>query len=129
MITVYPVIFERTPDGIYVDIPDFNIGSQGADMAEAIYMARDAIGLAGITLQDKGCELPQPSDLSVIDCPTGAVVSLVDVDIDAYRRAHDNRTVRRNVTLPAWLDERANQSGINVSACLQEALKEKLKVE
>ena len=98
-------------------------------MAEAIFMARDAIGLMGITLQDDGQPLPEPSALSAVECAPGEIASLVDVDFDAYRRAHDNRTVRRNVTLPAWLDEKARQSDLNVSAVLQAALKRELQVE
>ena len=64
-----------------------------------------------------------------MECAPGESASLVDADFDAYRRAHDNHTVRRNVTLPAWLDEKARQSDLNVNAVLQAALKHELKVE
>lgn len=43
------------------------------------------------------------------------IVTLVDVDFTAYRKAHDNRMVRRNVTVPSWLNEKAEKAGINVS--------------
>ena len=130
MIKVYPVIFTPCKEGGYMaTVPDFPLNTQGADMAEAILMARDAIGLMGITMQDDGKALPVPSDLSAAECAPGEIASLVDVDFDAYRRAYDNRTVRRNVTLPAWLDEKARQSDLNVSAVLQAALKHELKVE
>ena len=127
---VYPVIFTPCEEGGYmVTVPDFPLNTQGEDMAEAIFMARDAIGLMGITLQDDGQPLPEPAALSAVECAPGEIASLVDVDFDAYRRAHDNRTVRRNVTLPAWLDEKARQSDLNVSAVLQAALKRELQVE
>ena len=51
---------------------------------------------------------------------------MVDLDIDEYRRREDNRTVRRNVTLPNWLNQKAEKAHINVSGVLQEALKQKL---
>lgn len=35
-----------------------------------------------------------------------SIVSLVDVDLTAYRRMLDNKTVRRNVTLPNWLNRK-----------------------
>jgi post-segregation antitoxin (ccd killing protein) len=54
---------------------------------------------------------------------------MVDIDFDAYRRANEQRTVRRNVSLPSWLDEKATKAGINVSATLKEALIEKLAQE
>ena len=130
MTKVYPVIFTPCKEGGYMTtVPDFPLNTQGETIAEAIFMTRDAIGLVGLTLLDDGQQLPEPSDLATMDCAPGEIVSLIDVDFDAYRRAHDNRTVRRNVTLPAWLDEKARQSDLNVSAVLQAALKQELKVE
>ena len=64
----YPTIMTPT-DGIYIiRVPDLDIDTQGNDITEAIEMARDAIGLKGITLEDMGENLPEPSDLS--DCKT-----------------------------------------------------------
>ena len=123
---VYPVIFTPTGRGYVARVPDMNIDTQGRDLAEAIYMARDAIGIMGIDMRDDGRELPEPSDMSSVSHETGDLVSMVDIDFDSYRRAHDKKTVRRNVTLPSWLDEEASRAGINVSAVLREALIEKL---
>ena len=50
------------------------------------------------------------------------VVSLVDVDLTVYRRAVDNKMVRRNVTLPNWLNREAEEAHLNVSGVLREAL-------
>ena len=85
--------------------------------------------LPGIASSKLGQPLPESSELDAVECTQGEIASLVDVDFDAYRRAHDNRTVRRNVTLPAWLGAKARQSDLNVSAVLQAALKHELKVE
>ena len=38
----------------------------------------------------------------------------------------DNRTVRRNVTLPNWLNQEAEKAHVNVSKVLQEALMARL---
>ena len=43
----YPIVLKRTDEGYYVVIPDFDIGTQGSSVAEAMEMARDAIGLKG----------------------------------------------------------------------------------
>ena len=56
------------------------------------------------------------------------IVTLVDIDFAAYRRANDLRTVRKNVTLPSWLNDLAERNGVNFSQVLQESLKERLKV-
>ena len=53
---------------------------------------------------------------------------MVDVDFTEYRRKNDKKSVRRNVTLPNWLDFEAEKEGINFSKVLQEALKQRLGV-
>ena len=58
----------------------------------------------------------------------GALRTLVDIDFAAYRRANDLRTVRKNVTLPSWLNDLAERNGVNFSQVLQESLKERLHV-
>ena len=125
----YPVIL--TPDsGSYVAyFPDFNSGTQGDSLADAIDMSADAIGLLGITMQDEGDKVPAPSPLSEVHTENDDdIVTLVSVDFEAYRKKHDNRAVRRNVSLPAWLDDAARNSGINVSAILTAALKRELRI-
>ena len=64
-------------------------------------------------------------DTEIFDYSTG-LLTYVDVDFSEYRRRHENKTVRRNVTLPNWLNIEAERAHINVSKVLQEALKEKL---
>ena len=54
------------------------------------------------------------------------ILSLVDVDLTSYRKMLDNRTVRRNVTLPNWLNQEAEKAHVNVSKVLQEALMARL---
>lgn len=123
---IYPIILHpETAGGYSVNVPDLQIGTQGETVAECIDMARDAIGLWGICQQDENRPIPQPSDLSPA-CSPGEIVTLVDVDFAAYRRANDMRTVRKNVTLPSWLCDLAEKSGVNFSQVLQEALRAKL---
>lgn len=126
--TFYPVVLHPTESGgYYVEIPDLEIGTQGQTITEAIDMARDAIGLTCITRQDLQLSIAPPSAISPAH-GEGDIVTLVDIDIDAYRRANDRRTVRRNVSLPSWLDSAAREAGINVSAVLVSALKTELAI-
>lgn len=101
----------------------------------AVEMARDAIGLKGITYEDKEKKFPEASSINEIDTSKGTFaedgecyVSFVDIDFTEYRRRVDNKTVRRNVTLPNWLNQEAEKAHINVSRVLQEALMLKLNV-
>ena len=125
----YPVVLSKGEKFIVVYVPDFDINTQGKDYADAMEMARDAIGLVGIDMEDDRETLPAPTDLDEVkEIYTEDVVTLVDVDFSEYRRKNDLRTVRRNVTLPSWLNYAAEKSGINVSAVLQRALKAELKL-
>lgn len=135
MKAVYPVIFTQTDTVVLAEVPDLGILTEGKDMQDAIEMARDAIGLKGISMQDHGEAIPLPSDYREIDVKKGTFAdegesqkSLVDIDFDIYRRKVDTKTVRRNVTLPNWLNQEAEEAHINVSKVLQEALMAKLGV-
>ena len=132
----YPVIFTQIDDKkntVLIEVPDLELMTEGFGTADAMFMARDAIGGNIITRQDRDEDIPDPSDISQINVEKGifagegkSYISLVDLDIDEYRRREDNRTVRRNVTLPNWLNQKAEKAHINVSGVLQEALKQKL---
>ena len=136
MKVTYPVIFTDVETNILIEVPDLGIlteaneeGAVKATMADAIMMARDAIGLACISAEDNGKEVAAASNFSDIDITKGTfyeegkgLVSLVDVDLVVYRRMVDNKMVRRNVTLPNWLNQEADKACINVSKVLQEAL-------
>ena len=118
---VYPIVLIDEGTGFYVEIPDFDIATQGTDLADAISMARDAIGLMGIDMIDDGKELPVPN--SVDDkIRTGDICTLVDVDFVEYRRRVDNKAVKKNCTIPYWLSVEAERAGLNYSKILQEAI-------
>lgn len=135
---VYPTFIAEYKGDFLVYVPDMDIYTEGENLADAIEMARDAIGLKGISLEDDGKELPAPStvdaavekakeDTEVFDYSTG-IMTLVDIDFSEYRKRMDNKTVRRNVTLPNWLNVEVEKAHINVSRVLQEALMVKLNV-
>ena len=124
----YPVILTPDETGFTVFIPDFNINTQGDSLAEAIEMARDAIGPMGIDMEDDGKEIPAASAINEVKTAGGEVVSLVDVDFSEYRRKNEMRTVKKNCTLPGWLCYEAEKANINFSQALQNALKRELKI-
>lgn len=117
----YPIVISKENDGYYVDIPDFKIATQGDDIADAMSMARDAIGLMGIDMEDDGEVLPAPYS-AVIEAKENDIVTLVDVDFAEYRKRVDNRAVKKNCTLPYWMSVEADKAGINYSRVLQDAI-------
>mgnify|MGYP003391788036 FL=1 len=129
---VYPTFIAEHNNTYLVYVPDMNIYTEGKSLADAIEMARDAIGLKGLDFEDSNRDLPKPStqegaiakakeDTEVFDYSTG-ILTFVDVNFTEYRRKIDTRSVRRNVTLPNWLNLEAEKAQINVSRVLQEAL-------
>ena len=129
MKAVYPVVFTKLDDGYMAYVPDFDINTQGDDLADVIEMARDAIGLMGIDMEDDGKALPKPSDVKSIPQKENELVSIVDIDFGEYRKAYDNRAVKKTLTIPSWLNARAEKEHINFSSVLQTALKQQLHVE
>ena len=136
MKVIYPVIFTETNDKentILVFIPDLNGMTEGYGIEDAIAMAKDYIGNALCEKSDS--EIPIATPIADIDISqsqffdTGySFVSLVDTDISLFRRIEKSRNVRRNITLPEWLDDMASKAKINVSAVAQDALKTELGV-
>lgn len=132
----YPTFIAENNGDFLVYIPDMNLYTEGKSMVEAIEMSRDAIGLKGIDIEDEGDNLPVPSsreeaikkageDKEIFDYSKG-LLTYVDVDFTEYRKKMDNRAVKKNCTIPNWLNVKAEEEGINFSRVLQEALMEKL---
>lgn len=118
----YPIVITKENDGFfYVEIPDFDIATQGEDIADAMEMARDAIGLMGIDLMDDGKELPKPNTAK-FKATENDIATLVDVDFAEYRRKVDNKAVKKNCTIPYWMSVEADKIGINYSKILQDAI-------
>lgn len=129
MKAVYPIVISEGEKNHVVYIPDFNTNTQGEDIPEAMEMARDAIGLMGIDMEDDNEPIPSPSAVSsVVKENETDIVTLVDVDFSEYRRKNDLRAVKKNCTIPSWLNFEAEKAGINFSAVLQAALKQALNI-
>lgn len=130
---VYPVFIAESGKDYLVYVPDMDIYTEGTSLGNAMEMARDAIGLKGIDLEDDGKELPVASDYAGalekakaeadedFDFSTG-MLTMIDVDFVEYRKKHDNRMVKKNCTIPYYLNVEAEKEGINFSRLLQEAL-------
>lgn len=118
---IYPAVFHANEDGtytiVYPDLP--GCISEGKTLGGALSMAQSALGEWGAYLLDKGEALPQASRLQDVPCEEGEFVNLIRADV------RDGRAVRRTVSLPKWLDERAAEMGLSLSRVLQDALRER----
>ena len=135
--TSYPAFIKETDRIFLAYVPDLEIYTEGKNLTDAIEMVRDAIGLKVMTLEDDGLDIPIPSSPEeaiekakkntdeVFDYSVG-LLTYVDVDFAEYRMKHDNKMVRRNVTLPCWMNYQAEKAQLNVSKVLQDALRKQL---
>lgn len=128
----YPTFIAQSGLDFLVYVPDMDIYTEGKNLPDAIEMARDAIGLKGIDFEDDEKIIPEPSDYdqAIVKAKedtedfdyTQGTLTLVDVDFEVYRRKRNQKMVRRNVTLPNWLNMEAERRNLNVSKVLQDAL-------
>ena len=128
---VYPAIFTKEGDGKYsVLFPDIeNCYTGGDNMADALEMAEDVLCLMLYDMEKEGRVIPPPSDITVVKVKKGAIVSLVRCDTETYRRFYENKSVKKILTIPMWLNERAERANINFSGLLQEAIKSQLHIQ
>ena len=126
---VYPAIFTPLEEGGFdVCVPDLPYcRTCGDDLADAIEMAEDATSMWLWDAENKKELIPPPSKTLTHEPPQ--ILSLVKADTDAFRREHDNRAVKKTLTIPAWLNTEAEAAHLNFSGILQSALKERLGIE
>lgn len=128
MKVIYPIIIKKTDDKAvpyFVEIPVLNGMTQGTSIDNAIEMARDYIGLKVMDLQDEDQIVPK-SEYHLPTAQRNDIVTLVDVDMTAYRKKHDNKTIKKTLTIPNYLNELGNEQNINFSETLTNALKQQL---
>lgn len=124
---VYTAILEPEGTQYNVYFPDLpNCYTCGDNLAEALYMADDALNGWLSRAEESGEAIPAPS--ANVPVPDGCRATLVRADTDAYRKKVSTAAVRKNVSMPAWLANLAEARGVNFSQVLQEALREKLGV-
>ena len=135
MLSIYPACFYKDEEGYSVIFPDLNwLSTQGDTIEEAMEMAVECLaGYLHTCKMDKE-DIPKPSEISAIDPvavskqiapdePLGeAFVNMVSVDVDTYAKQHFEKSVRKTLTIPAWLNSASLEMNLNFSQVLQEAL-------
>ncbi len=124
---VYTAIIFQDGDRYFAKVPDISgCITSGRTIEEAIDMITDALSGCLIVAEDNNYPIPDPTPQSAIEHGKDDICTLIRVDTLAYRAANDTRSVRKNVSLPAWMYNLAERRGLNCSKILQEALMNKL---
>ena len=123
---VYPAVFTPEENGQFtVNFPDLeSCYTCGDDLVDALYMAEDVLAMTLVSYENNSTPIPTPSKkLSLED---GEFQNFIACDTDSYRKQNMNRAIKKTLTIPEWLNEKALAQGINFSQVLQEALLEKI---
>ena len=123
----YPACFYKDDtDGSYaVVVPDLpGCVSGGGTLADAILMAADAASGWVLDELEDGKAIPPASPPGNVPYDAGGFVSMLVLDMDTYTEKYGSRAVRKNITIPAWLNTFAESNHVNFSQVLQDALTE-----
>lgn len=114
-------------NGYECRVPDFpGCVTSGKTLEEAYNMVEDAANFWACDIENDGRDIPAVTPYGSVEHEEGDILQMVRVDTEAYRKLNDNRAVRKNVSLPAWMARQADQRGINCSQLLQDALRQAL---
>ena len=126
----YVAIFDYAEDGINIYFPDLPGCFSCADTTkEALKNAQEAMGLYLVTCEEEDIEIPEPTPLEKIKCKENEKPILVSVWMPLARSEVEVVSVKKTLTLPAWLNKLAEAHNINFSKVLQAALKDILKTK
>lgn len=137
MLSNYPACFFKEENGYSVIFPDLNhLATCGDTLDDAFAMAIDCLAFYLYECRQDKEVIPTPSPLNSFDLvnmaneleisPDGAFVNMISVDVDEYAKLHFTKSVKKTLTIPSWLNDRALSMNINFSQVLQEALMEKV---
>ena len=115
---------DEEKEGAYaVVVPDLPGCVSGGDtLAEAILMGTDAASGWVLDELEDGKTIPPASPLESITPDPGGFVSILVLDMDSYAEKYGKKAVRKNLTIPAWLNTFAENNNINFSQVLQDSL-------
>ena len=126
---VFPAIFTQEENGISIEFPDLpGCLPCASTLEEAAKNAKEALGLHLYGMEEDGEEIPSPSDISALKVPKNSTVFLADVFMPVVRENVRKASVKKTLTIPAYLNAEAEKAGINFSALLQNAIKQELNI-
>lgn len=125
----YPAVFQKEEVGYSVWVPDIQgCVSQGDTFDEAMEYIKDAIGICLDLIVQNGNVPPKATEPNGIELEPDQFVAVVSFDFDEYQKKHGEKSVKKTLTLPAWLNTLSERKNINFSQVLQNALIHELQI-
>lgn len=123
MLFYYPMIVHEE-NGYWAEFPDLDgCNAQGDTLNELLDDAKGALETHIYCILIDGEVLNKPSDPRSICTDDNSFVALISADVDINK---ENKSVKKTLTIPYWMNEQAEQQGLNFSKTLQEAILQKL---
>jgi Uncharacterized conserved protein len=124
---IYPAVLTPEDTGYSIWLYDIDgCVSQGESIVEAVENILEAFELFCLEFREKKIEFPEATHPAQITLDDGQFIALIDIDPSEYQKKFSNKAVRKNCTIPAWMNAIAEKQNINFSAVLQDALTERL---
>lgn len=122
-------VFDYAEDGVSIQFPDL-VGClpYAETEEEALKNAKEALGLHLWGMEQDGEAIPEPTPVHRIRLDQNQVAVLVDVFMPPVRERINSRFVKKTLSLPAWLANKADEDGVNCSRIFQNALMDYLGV-
>ncbi|MCI9063298.1 MAG: type II toxin-antitoxin system HicB family antitoxin [Clostridia bacterium] len=127
LLLTYPAIFTFEDNQYWVKFIDLEgCYSQGKTLAKAIENAREAMGLF---LEDLDNFPESTSDIKSIPLDENQIISFVTIDMEEHKKKYETKSVKKTLSIPAWLNTIAEKEHVNFSQILQKALMETLNID
>lgn len=126
----FPALFDYANDGISISFPDLpGCLSHSETTEEALKDAEEVLGLYLYNMEDENESIPEPTPLNNIQCEPNQKTVLIKVWMPIVRNEMETASVKKTLTIPAWLNKLAEEKQVNYSQILQAALKDYLGVK
>ena len=120
---IYPARIKQEDNAYCIEFLDFpNVVTEGETQEEAIRSAQESLALEILDYEARGEELPAPTEAQ-------ADAIYIHIWMPYYRNAAKEIYVKKNVTIPQWLDILAKENKVNYSAALVKGIKSVLGIE
>jgi len=124
---IYPAIIQQEDKSYIISFPDLeNCFTFGDDLEDALNSAKDVLELYLYDMEQDNIHIPEASEIKNIKLSKNESIALIDVWMVPVRDKMENKSVKKTVTIPKWINDIGMEHGLNFSQLLQAAIKEKL---
>lgn len=124
---IFPSIIKVVEDSYEVSFPDIdNCFTFGDSLEDALDSARDVLELCLYDMEQDNIPIPEPSGIKDIKLDENESIAWINVWMVPVRDKMENKSIKKTVTIPKWINDIGIENNLNFSQILQAAIKEKV---